>query len=405
MEKLFNIKDANFSNEPTDEEINFISVYLEKLFSTIEGIDLITKTSEDRQIILTTIYSVKNSIHDLLSPDGGNYYKLLIGLNSAIDFENRLSNIIEKLSQYNSGDDVFALNYVNSSVIEVHNPNYGYKTFELNEYLNRLMLIQPLEDDQIEISAEEQQTLKHLADYLNHIITKHGDGQTITNKVASHHKSTPVVFFLRDTLLLYLGARRLQSKGLSIDARAVLINRKLIKSFVSIEGRNPVYKKLYNSLFQVLSAYQGTFSREFTDQFKELFTVNMTYDEIQLLDFISEYFKGLLGSKNNFIAIETAAHGTMPLLTHIATGRMNSLEMFTSTPWLYEFYSANIFSSNFINMRSLESLISQEELFQFAYVSDAKIYVNETCDPTTLSRAKLEIGVFLNIVDKQALLT
>jgi len=405
MGKLFDIKNNNFGNEPTDEEIDFISAYLEKLFLTTECIDFSTKTSEERQTIFSTICSVKNAIADLLSPDGGNYHKLLIGLNNAINFENRLSSIIEELSKYMSGEEKLVEDDGTKSINEVHNPSYGYRTFELNEYLNRLIQIKPLQDEEIEINTNQKQIFNYLTDYLNHILIKYSSGHKNLNKKESNHMDLPLVFLLRDTLLLYLGARRLQSKGKSIDVRAALINRKLIQSFELREGKTSIYKKLYNSIFHLLNGYQGKFSNEFIEQYKELFSGDISQNETQLANFIVKYLNEVIGKKNNFIAVDTAAHGTMALLAHVATGRLSSLEMFTSTPWLYEFYSSNIFRNNFLNIRILESLVCQEELFQFAYISEGRIYINETRDPAILSKAKLEIGIFLNIVDKNIHLT
>lgn len=406
MEKIFDIPNETLSNQPTDEEIRFITAYLEKQFSEIENIDLTTKTNEERKSLFATISSIKNAIADLLSPDGGNYHKLLKELNIKLNFENRLSNIIGMLSKYISLENKYQTGNVTSLINVVHNPSYGYKTFELNDYLNKLILLQPLTDEEVELlsknNKEQIKPLKHLSDYLNHLVIKYTEGQT---NAGSKLESSPIVFFLRDTLLLYLGARRLQAKGASLDARAILINRRLIHSFISSEGINSIYKKSYNLIFQLLSVYQGKFSKEFIEKYKQMFKSSVTQPEIQLLHFISEYMNEVLGDKNNFVGVDTAAHGTMPLLTHVATDRLNSLEMYTSTPWLYEFYSLNIFVSNFPNMRTLESLVSQEELFQFSYISEGKIYVTETCDPVVISKAKLEIGIFLNIIDKNISLT
>lgn len=406
MEKLFEIRNESLSNEPTDEEICFITAYLQKQFSEIENLDLTTKSNEERQVVFGTISSIRNAIADLLSPDGGNYHKLLKGLNTKLNFENRLSNIIGKLSKYISSEIKYQTENDNSSINVIHNPSYGYKTFELNDYLNKLILIPPLTDEELESqlkdNTEQIKPLKYLSDYLNHLVIKYAERKTNED---NQLKAFPIVFFLRDTLLLYLGAKRLQAKGVSLDARAIFINRKLIHSFISSGEINSIYKKSYNLIFQLLSVYQGKFSKEFIEKYKEVFTSYVTQPEIQLLKFISEYLKEVLGNKNNFVGVDTAAHGTMPLLTHVATGHLNSLEMFTSTPWLYEFYSLNIFISNFPNMRTLESLVCQEELFQFSYISEGNIYITETCDPMVISKAKLEIGIFLNIIDKNIPLT
>jgi hypothetical protein len=401
MKNLFDIRNESLSNEPTDAEIYFITSYVEKIFSEIEDTDLTKKTNEERQELFEKISSIKNAMVDLLSPDGGNYHKLLKELNTKVDFENRLLNIIDKLSRYISSEDRFQDGKNYSSINAVHNPIYGYKTFELSEYLNELMSVPPLTnkeaDSHLKDNAEQLKPLKYLSDYLNHLLIKYSKEKT--NEVVQQ-KSFSIVFFLRDTLLLYLGAKHLQSKGFSIDARAILINRKLINSFVSSAEINSIYKKSYNLVFQLLSVYDGDFSKEFIDKYKKMFTNNITQPEAQLLKFIREYLNKVLGNKNSFVGVDTAAHGTMPLLTNVASGRLASLEMFTSTPWLYEFYSNNIFASNFPNMRNIESLVCQEELFQFAFISEGKIYIKETCDSTTLSKAKIEIGLFLNLIDK-----
>lgn len=388
------------NNTPINEEIHFITAYLEKVFVEIENTDLEKKTDEERQAIFATIVSVKSAITDLLSPDGGNYYKLLTALNRKINFETRLSSIIENLSiqtfKKNNKGRVFSI-----SINALHKISYGYKTFELNDYLNNLLLISPIADDEIESqikkSDENIKPFMHLYNFLEYLAIKYTKQQSLIN---NKNTKIPVIFFLRDTLLLYLGAKQLQSKGVQIDARAVLINRKLIHSFTPNEKYNIIYKKLYNLIFLLLNTYQGRFSIEFIEQFNKSFRRYMSNPEIQLLKFISKYVGGVLGNKNKFIAVDTAAHGTMPLLTHVATGCLHSLEMFTSSPWLNNFYASNIFANSFSDMRTLESLACQEELFEFAYISKGKVYINETCDQLVLSKAKFEIGFFLNLVDK-----
>ncbi len=329
MGKLFDIRNESLSSEPIDEEIHFITAYIVKQFSEIENIDLTTKTNEEREALFAMIGSIKNAISDLLSPDGGNYHKLLKVLNSKVNFDNRLSNIISKLSKYISSEKKHQIENDNNVV---HNQSYGYKTFELTEYLNKLLLIAPLTDEEVELQLKDNnekiKPLKYLSDYLNHLVIKYAVSKTSAD---DQRKSIPIVFFLRDTLLLYLGAKRLQAKGVSLDVRAILINRKLIHSYISSKEINSIYKKSYNLIFQIMSVYQGKFSHEFIEKYKEEFkTRNMTQPEIQLLKFISEYLKEVLGNKNNFIGVDTAAHGTMPLLTNVASGCLDSLEMFTS---------------------------------------------------------------------------
>ena len=404
MGKLFDIKNENWSNEPTNEEIHFIAAYLEKQFAGIENSDLGTKTNEEKQVVFEIIHSIKNAVADLLSPDGGNYYKLLIGLNKEMNFETRLSNIIEKLSRQISEQNKSEARIVSSSFKVIHNPSYGYKTMELNDYLNTLLLIPPLSDGEIESQLksndEHVKSFRYLSDYLKHLVTKYSKGQSV---IDNQYNRFPIVFFIRDTLLLYLGAKRLQEKGLSIVVKAMLINRKLIHSFLPREENNSIYKRSYNLIFQLLSVYRGRFSTEFIERYYELYRGSETKHEIQLAKFVKKYCEDTLGNKNKFIGVDTAAHGTMPLLTHVATGRLHSLELFTSKPWLYEFFSSNIFSNKFIDMRSLESFVCQEELFEFAYISKGRIYVNETCDPVVVSKSKFEIGLFLNIIDKSIL--
>jgi hypothetical protein len=174
--------------------------------------------------------SMRQSLLDLRSKDGGSYYRISSHLNSALNAEARLSRfLVGALAHY----EIPAVNALVPRRIDPYPVDLGkgFRVFELDEYIDYLECC--VTDVGLEASlptpqtrAEYSYTESELLSYLQFIVGSSGapSAKDAARRVAC-------VCLLRDTLLLYLGLRYLRRAGWDVDVHAVLANRALIQSF------------------------------------------------------------------------------------------------------------------------------------------------------------------------------
>jgi hypothetical protein len=405
-----------YRNEPSKEEKDFIAAFLDRQLYIFDSVNINDFRKANIISLVARARSIECTVADLLSPDGGNYQSLIEYLNKRVRLEERLSLFLNKSSIDINREQYRPLAPKNSADKLIHNPKYGYNLYDLDEYLIRLESFPtvkrvPASLQKNLIWCQFVETTEILVDYLAFLINfpvdshkkkvdtfynQHSKNETTNNKCR-------LVFLLRDTLLLYLGARRLQLAGMNIDIKAAMISRALVQSFTPESPNNSIYRGLYKSIFNCLGEYRGIYSSEFMNHYKELVLETKSEPITNLLHFIERYIKRLCGQEFDFIAVDTAAHGTMPLLTMIASNTVKKFHLYTGVPWLQNFYSEVIYRPDFPNMRILESLVCQEELFRFSSTLGDRVLIEETRDPIILSHASFEIGYFLNLVDSKFL--
>ncbi|HBY02441.1 MAG TPA: hypothetical protein DEG92_07905 [Rikenellaceae bacterium] len=403
-------------NQPSREEIDYIATYLNRQLCSFEALYIGDNKQLNLHLVVARARSIERAVADLLSPDGGNYQGLIENLNKRLNFEERLARFLST--------SIALLDYKTNRLLTprcivstlAHDPKHGYSLFDLDEYLKHLEGISTITKahrsfPSILIRRQFVETANMLVDYLAYLIgfpsTKRQNKINTIDSLPAGHEISPakcrLIFLLRDTLLLYLGARRLQSAGMAIDARGAMINRAVVQSFTPDLPNNPIYAELYNSIYRCLSTYKGTYSSDYVDIYTHSVRQIKSESVTRLLHFIRQYINRLCGQESGFLAVDIAAHGTMPLLAMTASNTIKKFQMYTGIPWLQEFYCEVIYRPDFPYMRMLESLVCQEELFRFSRTSDDRIIIKETRDPVIQALAAFEIGYFIDLVNARFL--
>ena len=398
----------SIGNQPSLEEIDYIAAYLDEQLCSFEAICQSERLQQNLHSAVARAQSIERAVADLLSPDGGNYQGLIEHLNKRVRLKERLDRFLSNSFDLFEEKANRQLVPISIAGTLVHNPKYGYSQFDLDEYLNRLEDIYSITEVPIyfqkpAILRQFDYTSNMLLDYLAYLVDFVDPSQQ--NKIQSQPTSyiTPpskcrLIFLLRDTLLLYLGARRLQSAGMDIDARAAMINRALIQSFTPDSPNNPIYAGLYNRIYSCLTNYRGNYSTDYVGLYTHSVRQTKSEPVEDLLHFIEQYLNRVCGQEYGFRAVDIAAHGTMPLLAMTASNVVEKFQMYSGVPWLQEFYGEVLYRPDFPYMRMLESLVCQEELFRFLRTSDNHIIIEETRDPAIQTHAYFEIGYFLDLV-------
>lgn len=369
-------------NTPTDSEARFVSAYVDSRLRATEALG----PHPDRQTMQESILELRRidqALWDLNSEDGGNYPLREI-LNRTIDLKARLARLPPAL--------LLSLSQLRAHAAPLpHRPAFGYRIVEFDALLEELE--ENARRGEFRLSAPPPAIFDYLISYLEELVGP--------SPIKAGIQPVRLLFMLRDTFLLYLGARRLQSTGHAVEARAALLNRAMLQSFVAESPRNPLYAHLYNMIFECRQNTDERFSHIFVEHCSRAWRLAQIPGKDGFDAFLRGYLDERLGSDGEYLAVDTGAYGTMPLLAMITDGRVQGLRLYTASPWLQDFYERELHCRDSERVRELETLTCQETLFSFAASEGRAILVKVSQDPEIWARSTAEIGAFLSHVDKR----
>jgi hypothetical protein len=390
-------------NDPSIFEVDHVSSFFKRRLDELESLNLRRVSESELTRSLEQALSMKQALTDLASEDGGYYLKLPRLLNSALSVDVRISQFVAK-ARATLGRE-YELSHLAPYEIEQYraDASKGFSRFEFEEYLeylesNATSLDLPLPEVQATHWKRYAEVCSRLLNYLQFLVSGR-----VTKGGHNEERPASFVFLLRDTLLVYLGMKRLCRAGWPVEARALLVGRALLQSFAPTAPRNHLYASLFNLLYESLANHTGRFDSDFLATYKRTLSLHATSASTALLVFLERYCSTVLAQDRKFIIVENGVHGTMPLLVMASTPAVTDLRMYTAIPWLQDFYMAVIFSDLSVHMRDLESVHCQEQLFQFAGVTGDRILVKETRDWAVRRISYQEIRYFLDAVDQRFL--
>lgn len=390
-------------NDPSAYEIDYVTAFFKRRLDELESLDIRRVSESKLTSSLEQALSMKQALVDLASEDGGYYLKLPRLLDSVLRVDDRISHFVEKASatlsheqeRFHSGPHRFELYQADTG--------QGFSRFALDEYLeylesNAASSDLPPPDLEAPHWRRYVEVCSRLLNYLQFLVSCR-----VTEGRPGEDRRTSFVFLLRDTLLVYLGMKRLCRAGWALEARALLVSRPLLQSFAPASPRNQLYASVFNSFYETLADHSGRFDSHFLTMYKRTLRLNATPASKALLVFLEHYCDTVLAQDRKFIVVENGVHGTMPLLVMASTSAVTDLRMYTAIPWLQDFYEAVIFSDLSFHMRELESVHCQEQLFQFAGVTGDRVFVKETRDWAIRRISYQELRYFLDAVDQRFL--
>lgn len=390
-------------NDPSIFEVNHVTSFFKRRLDELESLNLRRVSESELTRSLEQAISMKQALTDLASEDGGYYLKLPRLLNSALSVDVRISQFVAKgRAALGRKCD---LSHLAPYEIEQYraDASQGFSQFELEEYLeylesNAMSPDLPPPEVQAPHWKKYAEVCSRLINYLQFLVSGR-----VTKGSHNEDRLASFVFLLRDTLLVYLGMKRLCRADWPLEARALLVGRSLLQSFEPTVPRNHLYVSLFNLLYESLASHTGRFDSDFLATYKRTLSLHATPASNALLAFLERYCGTVLAQDRKFIVVENGVHGTMPLLVMASTPTVTDLRMYTAIPWLQGFYMAKMFSDLSFHMRELESVHCQEQLFQFAGVTGDRILVKETRDWAVRLISYQEIRYFLDAVDQRFL--
>ena len=333
--------------------------------------------------------SMKEALRDLRTDGNATVTRMLNeGLDADVRIESFLQANLPKFGD-KSDRDLFHVFPHHVPRLEVDH-SYGYRRFDIDEYLDYLEAeahasVEGEEADEF-VLAKRASVQSHLLDYLEFL-------------APAKSQSASLVFLLRDTLLLNLGARRLNRHGWNIRTTGVVTNRRLLHFFGHKHPRNPLYCSLFEHLFTAIGQHGGEFDREYVERFAAALNTSNEPGAQTLVAFLRRYCGARLDPDLAHTVVETGAHGTMPLVMMAAVPSLTQMRMYTVMPWLQDFYGASAYTHKYAHMRDLEGVTCQDKLVYFDGVDGNRIIVREAQDPKIKRRAHAEIRQFLARVD------
>lgn len=378
-------------------ELEWVLRYYARELRSRERMDLTTATRLEIHATLTAAASMRQALADLKSADGGHYDAIPQILDDTLDVQKRLHKLIRSCLDTlgTSTDDQRLISAVHSVSDPVDACGGEWSPcIPLDEYITRLESDAPLPGDDGPTGLAFSWVREGLLSYLGNLVHRS------PHHAGSRPRPRAFIFLLRDTLLLYLGARRLQALGWPIDVTAILLNRGLLKHMCPTQPY--LYDTLIDSLFEAIRlARTRRFGPTFMARYGRVLA-GIPGDALKALrQFVEDYLERRLVPGVRYRAVDTGAHGTMPLLLTATTSRVAHVELYTAVPWLQDFFGEILFSRDSVMLRHLEALYCQERLFRFDSVEGSDILVRETTDRTIVASARRELAAFLTSVDRR----
>ncbi|WP_026652162.1 hypothetical protein [Butyrivibrio proteoclasticus] len=200
-----------------------------------------------------------------------------------------------------------------------------------------------------------------------------------------HEEDTAYVFLMRDAILPYVFFKSRNKDNLY----PWLISRKFLEDITKEEGadddvRIPLYEALENGYIR--------FDEYFTYCKGEILSSFDYYPELK------ELLLNLLGSikQKRIVVVESGYMGTIPMMLKALDDRVD-FRLFTTAPFLYETYKDKIFCQKYEEIRSFETLYSNDLFMQYSSYDNEKFYVKISNDEAVHDKAISEIKKMINL--------
>jgi len=305
---------------------------------------------ENRILSDAEIYDVKQllKVLDDLTDEG--YTSLNDALESDFSCLTRLRNILHK-----NGATPFSINHE-----KLPDTAYSSREYELEGLLKDLIVQAGKQG-----STSSNPFLKEIHRYCEWI------GQD---------DDTAYVFLLRDALLPYIFFRKRNVKNIY----PWLISRRSLEDITKTDN---VDEELRLPLYEALESGHIEFEDFFPFCKGRILKAMDNHQELKTI------LLGLLGSikQSRIIVIESGYMGTIPMTLKSLDDRVD-FRLYTTAPFLYETYQDKLFCKQYENLRSFETLYSQDLLLRYSSYHNGKFYVNMSEDESVKKKSFMEFG-------------
>ena len=304
---------------------------------------------ENRILSDAEIYDVKQllKVLDDLTDEG--YTSLNDALESDFSCLTRLRNILHK-----NGATPFSINHE-----KLPDTAYSSREYELETLINNL-----IEEAKKQNKSSSNPFIKEIYRYCEWI---------------GRDDDTAYVFLLRDALLPYVFFKKRNIRNIY----PWLISRRSLEDITKTEN---VDEELRLPLYEALESGHIEFKDFFPFCKERILKALDNHQELKTI------LLGLLGliKQNKIIVIESGYMGTIPMTLKSLDERVD-FRLYTTAPFLYETYQNKLFCQRYEDLRSFETLYSQDLLLRYSSYHNGRFYVNMTEDESVKKQAFLEM--------------
>lgn len=194
-----------------------------------------------------------------------------------------------------------------------------------------------------------------------------------------YREDTAYVFLLRDTLLPYAYFKSRDRQNLY----PWLINRTFLRE---VSGMDDLDDQVRLSIYDALENGADTYEAFFQ------YCRPRIMDVLDACPALKGELEQLLSSipQKQIMVIESGYCATFPMLLAALDDRVD-FRLYTTAPYLYEIYAGKTFRRAYEQIRSFETLCSQDLYFQYGGFSDGKFLMNKTMSQEVQMRALQEV--------------
>ncbi|HEY9059392.1 MAG TPA: hypothetical protein VIO64_02640 [Pseudobacteroides sp.] len=341
----------------------------------------------DKDTLLNTL-SEASSLKKFLNDNKEEGYKdtydaFCIGL----DAINRLDTVINRgLTILNGKEENLFYLFPKKVSFHFEKDTCPVKIYELNDYLNILRNISP---NDINFDVIKQIASQDWVEKTTLVLNEmHRYAQWIRE---NNKFNNDLIFLLRDTLLLYLNFKHLENMSQTCVI-PVMLNRKFFSNYGDI-----FYKFITPPIYDIISQNPDISYCDICRMYKQEFNKCESICLQQAKNDAFNYIDSIM-EKRKYTIIESGIQGSMPLFIMSIINRVDSFLMYTTAPWLFKQYNGIIFRKNYNYLRDMETLICQNDLFDYHHLEKNKVYIKEYQNEEIKSLAYYEIYLFKQLV-------
>lgn len=307
-----------------------------------------------------------------------------------LDAVNRLETVISRgLTILNGKEEKLFYLYPKKVFFDFEKENCPVKIYELNDYLN---ILENINSSDINFDVIKQTASQEWLEKTNLVIN---EMNRYTQWIRENNQfNNDLIFLLRDTLLIYLGFKQLDSIS-QIRAIPIMLNRKFFSNYGDI-----FYKYITPPIYDIISCHPNISYYDICKMYKQEFN---KYESIGLNQAKKDAFNyiGSLIEKRKYTIIESGIQGSMPLFIMSIINEVDTFLMYTTAPWLFKQYSGIVFRKNYNYLREMETLICQNDLFDYHNLEKNKVYIKEYQNEEIKNLAYYEIYLFKQLVSRR----
>lgn len=361
--------------------LDYIFPYYQERLAVLEGLSLDKLSRPQLLSYLNEASFLKKFIFDNLEEGYKDTYTQFIAQLNAVA---RLDTVLTRGLKLSGGQEE-ELFYLCQE--RIGNPQFqeapSYQVYLLEDYSAKLADLSLNQIDQAQLAKAGEKWQKKTEAVLREMVS-------FTRWVLAKTPQGSFICLLRDALIPYLGLKALAPER---EVVPMLVSRKFLAKHQGV-----FYASITPPIYSVLSANPEGGYPDFCLGYAQEIAKDTNPVLAGARANVLAYLNAMTRADGAYTVIESGVQGSMPLFLQSLTPRVKNFWMYTTAPWLFTQYRDIIFRQNYNYLREMETLVCQNNLFDFHAWEGGKLYIKENQDELVRTLAFYELVRFKELL-------